>query len=290
MIKIIISIFLLLILTGINITSFAALSKNNHVFSNSLNDKSEKSWSIDPYFTQSIYLKWQQGDSIGNLQGLLVPELGSIITSNPWLDISVYFDFSMAAQIYDIYNIQFAPINFNINQVYLNYNTDFSNKNLPDSFKFELYSDDDQYNDDIYNLGLEAKWCTKKDLELYTELLLYDLFSGTDYNFSNNSYGLTIGAQWYDIFNSEDDKHTDLKMEYSEKDNIILFQITQQINDDLSLELAYAQHFSTYLTYNINENCQFEISGLIDNIQNINNQPNQNIKEYSIITAFTYKF
>jgi len=291
LIRIFISAILLLTLPEVSINSFAAFSDNQPASSDSLNNKSEKNISFNPYFTQTIHLRWQEEGGIGDFQGLLVPELGTSITVDPHSDISVCLDISLVVQIFDIYNIQFSPVSLNINQAYLNYKTDFSNKYMPDSFKFELCSDDDQYNDDIYNLGLETKWYnTKKDLEIFAEIFLYDLFSKTGYNFSNNNYGLTIGAQWYDIFNSEDDKHTDIKMEYSKKDNKIFFQITQQINGDLSLELTYAQHFSSSLTYNINENCQFEIIGLLYNTQNINNQPNQNIKEYSLITAFTYKF
>lgn len=47
---------------------------------------------------------------MGDFQGLLVPELGTIIKTDLQSDICLYLDFSVSAQIYDIYNNKFAPI------------------------------------------------------------------------------------------------------------------------------------------------------------------------------------
>jgi hypothetical protein len=224
----------------------------------------------------------------------LVPELGTVIKGNPQSDIFLYLDFSVTAGIFDIYNIRFAPLDFNANKASLTYKTDYSSKYLPDYLKLELYSDGDQYtyNNDFYNLGLEAKWCTKNGLQLYAELSLYDLFSEIGKNFSNNNYGLTIGAQWFDIFDKGEDKFTNFKIEYEGLKNKINFQINQQINDCLSLEVAniYNYNISTSINYNISKNWQLEITGLFLNTNNDNNMQSQNAREFSLITSLFYRF
>jgi len=281
-------------LSVINITSFAA-PPINKIASNDITDnESEKSWSIDPYFTQSVHLKWIEEGNIGDFQGLLIPELGTIIKSDPQSDIFLYLDFSVSAQIYDIYNIRFAPVDFNVNSAKLTYKTDYSSKYLPDILQLELCPDDEQYNynDDIYNLVLGAEWCTEKDLEIYAEFLFYDLFSETGYNFLNNNYGLTIGAQVFDIFDKGEEKSTDFKIEYEWLKNNINFQLNQQINDSLSLEVAYTHkhHITTSLSYNISKTWQLEITDLLFNSSDIVNEPGQNVREFSLITSLTYSF
>jgi len=290
--KIIILTILIAILFETSLTSFAAYSVNQIVSADSPYNESEKNWSIEPYFTQSVYLKWIEEGNIGDFQGLLVPELGTTIKGDLNADISAFLDISLVAQIYDIYNIEFAPVRLNINQAYLNYNTDFSNKYLPDNFKLELYSDGDSYNDDIYNFGFEAKWSPENDLELYTEFLLYNLFSEKSYNYSNNSYELTIGAQCFDIFDTGNNKSTNFKIEYELLKNKINFQLNQRINDSLSLEVTYAHnfHISTSINYNINKNWQLELSGLHRNTHIDNNESSNNAREFSLITSISYRF
>lgn len=287
-IKVIILAFaLLLMLTGINMTSFAEFSADEPILLSSTNSEFEKSWTCSPYFTQSVHLKWQEEGGIKDFQGLLVPELGTIIKNDSQSDISLYLDFSVSAQIYDIYNIQFAPTNFNINEAYLNYKTDFSNRYLPANLKCELYPDND-----LFNLGMESEWFRQNNLEVYTEILLYDLFSCADDKLPDNNCGLTIGAQWSDIFNREDDKCTNFKIEFSSIDKQALLQINQKIDSDLFFEITYTTQplISTSLNYDIYKNWQLELSALFSNIQEIDNQPNQNIREFSLITAFIYKF
>ena len=278
-------------LNGINIYSFAALSENNSISPDSLKDNPEESQLFYPYFTQTMYLKWQKEFEIIDMQGLLVPELGFVYKDNSDSDISVYLDFSVDAQIFDLYNIHFSPVNINLNQACLSYKTDFSNKYLPDNLKCELYSDYDIFDNEIVNLGLEARWFPEKNLELYTELLFYDLFSSDNLKQLENKYGLMIGTQWSDILNSKDNRHTDLIIEYSGIEKQILFQIDQQINDESYLEIAYTNKhkISASLTYDINNNCQLELTGIFENI-NTDYQPEQSIREFSIITSFTWYF
>ena len=290
--KIIILTILIAILFETSLTSFAAYSVNQIVSADSPYNESEKNWSIEPYFTQSVYLKWQEEAGIRDFQGLLVPELGTTIKGDLNADISAFLDISLVAQIYDIYNIEFSPVRLNINQTYLNYNTDFSDKYLPDSFKLEFYSDGDSYNDDIYNLGLEAKWCKEKDLEIYIEFLVYDIFSEASYNFSNNKSGLIIGAQWFDIFDKGVEKSTDFKIEYEGLKNEINLQLNQQINDSLSLEVSYNHncYISTSIYYNISKNWQLELISLYRNTHIDNNEPSNNAREFSLTTSLSYRF
>lgn len=289
--KIIILAILITILLESSLTLFAASSDNTLASSDSLNNESEKSWSIDPYFTQSVYLKWIEEGNIGDFQGLLVPELGTIIKGNTKSDISLYLDISVTAEIFDIYNIRFAPVDFNVNKANLTRKTDYSSKYLPDILKLELYPNGEQYND-IYNLGLEAKWCKEKDLEIYIEFLVYDLFSEASYNFSNNKSGLTIGAQWFDIFDKGVEKSTDFKIGYEGLKNKINLQLKQQINDSLSLEVAYNHNYniSTSISYNINKNWQLELISLYRNTHIDNNKPSNNAREFSLITSISYIF
>jgi hypothetical protein len=317
-IRIITITFLLLILLVYNINSFAAYSDQKTIYYDLPNSVTEKSLTFNPYFAQSIHLKWLEEGNIGDFQGLLIPELGIIIKGDSHYDISVYFDFSIAAHIYDIYNIQFAPISFNINQAYLNYKTEFSKKYMPDSFKVELYSDNDNtiYHDNLYNLGLETTWISEKDIKIYTEYLFYYFVSRDGIEVSKNNFGLKLGTKCYDVFKSKDGKDTDIRIEYSGIKNQILLQINQQINKDLSLEFDYTQNsnlnngenyyllsshslpdiigkshnFSTSLIYDINKNCQLQLTGLLNSTRNIDNQSNQYIKEYSLITSINYKF
>ena len=114
-------VFIVFILLAINIVPYAAETDTNTDFS------------IEPYFIQSIHLKWQDDinfsqnpaneNDLNNfakeipnmyLQGLLVPEFGIAVKANSNPNYSFCLDFSADAQIYDIYNIRFAPINFNI--------------------------------------------------------------------------------------------------------------------------------------------------------------------------------
>jgi len=196
-----------------NLTVFAASSDNKITANDIIENESEKSWSIEPYLTQSVHLKWIEEGGIIDFQGLLIPELGTIIEGNPRSNVYLFFDFSVATAIFDIYNIQFSPVDLNINKASLTYKTDYYSKYLPENLKLELYPGSDPYNLDMYNFGLETKWSSKNDLEIFAELLLYNLFDETGYNFSKNNYGLIIGAQWFDIFNMGVDKSTDFKIE-----------------------------------------------------------------------------
>ena len=292
-IKIVIQLFLLVILINLNITSFAAISDNESNLFISPDDESEKSQIFYPYFTQSVHFKWIKEGDIGDFQGLLVPELGTIIKTDPQSDICLYLDFSVSAQIYDIYNIKFAPVNLNVNKAYLNYKPDFSNKHMPDNIKFEIYSDNQIIvYDDSLNLGLEGAWLLSEKVKLYAEFLLYDLFSCQNNKFSNNKYGLNIGAQWFDLFNREGNKHTNFKIEYNGADNCLLLQINQQINDSLSLEVAYKHncHISTSINYNISKNWQLELTGFFCNSHNNDFEPGQNAREFSLLTLLSYRF
>ncbi len=114
-------------------------------------DNLGKTWSVGGYYEQSVYLKWQnqlEGNdlntpylNLGQIEGLLIPELGVVIDGNPNRKSSFFLDLSIDAQIYDIYNIQFAPTNFNIKKAYLRHKTDFSSEYLPDGIEWQIGRD-----------------------------------------------------------------------------------------------------------------------------------------------------
>jgi hypothetical protein len=395
-------VFIIFFLLTVSIVSYAAEPTNNADFS------------IEPYFTQSIHLKWQDdinfsqnsaneyepnnpATEIANLQlqGLLVPELGIGIKSDNSPRSSFCLDFSIDAQVYDIYNIRFAPVNFNIKKAYLTYRIDFLNEFVDDgielqigrdklvwgpsqnldirayrgsfptitgdtpwdmlkySGKIKLNDNQSQYNknllnftrifsifdkkwligqrfeyfpdqkwrlglseatvinkyknssliylnplpiplfnyfagqllengltpdkpeiekDNYYNLGLDVTWFPSKKLQLYTEMILYNLTDGQKLNSLLNptNYGFTLGGYVSDIFSN---KNTDLRIEYSN------FEIIEQ-----------SQLFSTSLIHDINQNCQLELTGVLEYILNKDKQLNQDTRELSFIIELNYRF
>jgi len=121
-----------------------------HSFATPLFNNSEDKWSVNGYFEQSVYLKWQNqlddknsNKDSGQIQGLLVPELGMIFYGELWDDDSSFlFDLSVNAQIYDIYNIQFAPFNLNLNKLYLKFKTGSFGSSMSECIPFRSVLDE----------------------------------------------------------------------------------------------------------------------------------------------------
>jgi len=118
-----------LYLTFIFIFHFSAIPFVNHLGDNC---------SINSYFKQSVYFKWQNQfeivdiiESDGQMQGLLVPELELTVDGKSWKDSFFYIGLSMIVQVYDIYNFQFAPINLNLNKMYLEFKANIMKECFP---------------------------------------------------------------------------------------------------------------------------------------------------------------
>jgi len=397
-------LFIVFILLTINIGSYAAEPDTNTDIS------------IEPYFTQSIHLKWQDDinfsqnsaneNDINNsakkianmpLQGLIVPEAGIAVKADRNPNYSFCLDFSVDAQIYDIYNIRFAPINFNLKKAYLTYRTDFLNKFLDDGIelqigrdellwgpsqnldirapldsfssiaedlpwdmlkysgsiklfenqkqnnnkllnfsrvlsifdnnwligqRFEYYPDNkwrlglteatfinnfknssiiyfnplpiplfnylarqiaeneliidkpEIEKNNYHNIGFDITWYPENNLQLYTEIILYDLTVWEDIKSSLNptNYGLTIGGYFSDIFTNKD-KNTDLSIEYNH------LRVTEEANV-----------FSASLIHDITDKCQIELIGTIKNSSNIDNQLNEKLQELTLNLEIQYRF
>ena len=380
----------LLLLLSISIIPYAAELENNlNIY-------------VEPYFIQSVHLKWLDESNISQnpvnesylnnafknigdmqLQGLLVPELGIVIKANNYPDSLFCLDLSIDAQIYDIYNINFSPLNFNVNKAYLSYKLDFLSNFLEDGINLKIGRDElfwgpsqnldirgsldslvsiiednswdmlkysgiikisdnqkqnnnnllnfdkifslfdnkwrlclsevtvinkyenssliylnpipillfnyfagqflkkEQITDNLkinknhyHNLGFDISWAPDKKLQLYAEMIFYDLSIRKELNtfLYTHNYGLTIGGYFSDIFTNKG-KNADLGIEYSH----------------LSL-IEEANVFSASLIHDLTEKCQIELKGTIENSSNIDNQVNEKLEELTLKVELQYRF
>jgi len=108
----------------------------------------EETFLFSGYLNQSLSLVGQnekienkqkvenQGEYKKNMklsQGLLELQFGAQLSGELWEEIPFMIDFSLATQIYDIYNVVFAPLSFNLNEAYLKFKTNSFCLSLPDS-------------------------------------------------------------------------------------------------------------------------------------------------------------
>ncbi len=163
---------------------------------------------------------------MGQFQGLLVPELGVIIDGNPNRKSSFFLDLSIDAQIYDIYNIQFAPTNFNIKKAYLKHKTDFSSEYLQDGIEWQI-GRDKLFWGPAYHDSLILSNHTNHDMFKYSGII--DLGQQE----INNSYNIHFTK----IFSILDDKWlSGQRFEYSPNTNWIFgLSETTIIPQDCSL-------------------------------------------------------
>jgi len=125
-----------------------------------------------------------------------------------------------------------------------------------------------------HNLGVDLNWFLDKNMELYTEMIFYDLPVGKKLNtclYSAN-YGLAIGGYFPDIFTNKGNA-TDLRIEYNKTN----------LREEATLFLAS-------LIHNINKKCQIELSGTIKNSRNIDNQLNEKLQELALSIELQYRF
>ncbi len=66
-------------------------------------------------------------------QGLLELQFGAQLSGELWEELPFMIDLSLATQIYDIYNIDFAPVSLSLNKAYLKFKTNSFRLSLPDS-------------------------------------------------------------------------------------------------------------------------------------------------------------
>ena len=125
-----------------------------------------------------------------------------------------------------------------------------------------------------HNLGFDLSWFPEKNLELYIEMILYDLPVRAELNsfLHMDKYGLAIGGYFSDIFTNKG-KDTDLRIEYNKT----------KLREEKTL-------FSASLIHDISKKCQIELSGTIKNSRNIDNQVNEKLQELALSIELQYRF
>jgi hypothetical protein len=66
-------------------------------------------------------------------QGLFELQFGAQLSGELWEELPFMIDFSLTTQVYDIYNVDFAPLSLNLNKAYLKFQTNSFRLSLPDS-------------------------------------------------------------------------------------------------------------------------------------------------------------
>jgi hypothetical protein len=86
--------------------------------------------SISGYLNQKLHLKGQNNNptatssAIKINQGLYDLRFGTIISGEIWENVAFLTDISVDVQVFDLSNIQFSPIDLNLNKAYLKFKTD----------------------------------------------------------------------------------------------------------------------------------------------------------------------
>ena len=227
--------------------------------------------------------------------------------------------------------IPFPLVNYLTQQVYANF-PDLSHKE----------------NNINYNIGLDVSWIPQNDMQIYGEILFDDFIFYQQTNPYPGRYGLSFGTYLTDIWEEE---QTDLRLEYTRINNYVYFprqswqnylykdtlighplgpdadqillQLEHQLEQDLSLQLAYIHErhgegqygeslsadaneanenrflsgtvekshcISASLDYDINKDWQFSITGSLKNIFNDENQLGQDNQELAVSAKLQYAF
>ncbi len=99
----------------------------------------QDSISVSGYLNQKLHFKGQDynptatSSAIKIDQGLYGLEFGTVISGEIWDNAAFLADFSVDIQVFDIKNIQFSPVELNLNKAYLKFKTDASQLSISDN-------------------------------------------------------------------------------------------------------------------------------------------------------------
>jgi len=99
----------------------------------------QDSISVSGYLNQKLHFKGQDYNPITNSsatkinQGLYDLKFGTIISGEIWENTAFLADLSVDIQVFDIRNIQFSPVELNLNKAYLKFKTDASQLSISDN-------------------------------------------------------------------------------------------------------------------------------------------------------------